>query len=129
MSRIPHKFPRSTLETSLPGNGRGGVPAVPFPGGEVEGERQDGSAGKREGCIHHPVVTTITLTSTISVTFTTITLTSTISVITTIISRRTEQHPRFPLSPSLHGRPSQETAEETTPQEGGRPRQSVPQNA
>ncbi|KAI4894024.1 hypothetical protein NFI96_002878 [Prochilodus magdalenae] len=61
--------------------------------------------------------------------FTTITLTSTIPVIITIISRRTEQHPRFPLSPSLHGRPSQETAEETTPQEGGRPGQSVPQNA
>ncbi|KAI4893186.1 hypothetical protein NFI96_024348, partial [Prochilodus magdalenae] len=81
--------------------------------------------------IHHPVVTTITLTSTISVTFTftTITLTSNISVITTIISRKTKQHPQFPLSPNLHGRPSQETAEETTPQEGGRPRQSVPQNA
>ncbi|KAI4884277.1 hypothetical protein NFI96_003575 [Prochilodus magdalenae] len=80
--------------------------------------------------IHHPVFTTITLTSTISVTFTTITLTSTISVITTIntmISRKTKQLPQFPLSPNLHGR--QETAEETTHQEGGRPRQSVPQNA
>ncbi|KAI4891636.1 hypothetical protein NFI96_032089, partial [Prochilodus magdalenae] len=68
--------------------------------------------------IHHPVVTTITLTftisvtfttitltSTISVTFTTVTLTSTISVITTIISRKTKQHPQFPLSPNLHGRP------------------------
>ncbi|KAI4878159.1 hypothetical protein NFI96_002802 [Prochilodus magdalenae] len=76
--------------------------------------------------------TTITLTFTISVTFTTITLTSTIPVITTtntIISRKTKQLPQFPLSPNLHGRPSQETAEETTPQEGGRPRQSVPQNA
>ncbi|KAI4893514.1 hypothetical protein NFI96_020874, partial [Prochilodus magdalenae] len=71
---------------------------------------------KESYSIHHPVVTTITLTSTISVTFTTITLTSTISVITTNISRKTKQHPQFPLSPNLHDRPSQETAEETTPQ-------------
>ncbi|KAI4887656.1 hypothetical protein NFI96_006170 [Prochilodus magdalenae] len=74
--------------------------------------------------------TTITLTSTISVTFTTITLTSTISVIiTTTISGNTKQLPKFPLFPNLHGRPSQETAEETNPQEGGQPGQSVPQNA
>ncbi|KAI4889727.1 hypothetical protein NFI96_033082 [Prochilodus magdalenae] len=54
---------------------------------------------------HHPVFTTITLTSTISVITTT--LTSTISVIITTISTKTKQRPQFPLPPNLNCRPSQ----------------------
>ncbi|KAI4879303.1 hypothetical protein NFI96_004344 [Prochilodus magdalenae] len=68
----------------------------------------DGPAPAAPSSYPPAAFTTITLTFTISVT---ITLTSTISTV------------------NLHGRPSQETAEGTTPQEGGQPGQSVPQIA